>query len=285
MNPTILFFILYFALLFGGIGFLELIRKRQDEERNIDHFTDDIGRPAGESLRVKIEGFQDSFNSYIMVFMFGVVGASITPLLNFPNPVRWMVLGIGLGAIVHALRKLKNLRTSLFNHRLGDQCEIVVGQHLNSLLAEGFEVFHDIIFTKGERSFNIDHVVVGPSGVFAVETKTRRKPKHLKGKEKAKVVFDGTHLAFPTFTDQHGIDQAILNAETLSQELTKSTGDTVRAKPVLTLPGWFVERTGRGELLVLNPKQLVSAVKGKRELEEDQIRRIRHQLQQRAVCD
>lgn len=285
MNPTILFFILYFTLLFGGLGYIEFIRKRQDEERNIDPFTDDIGRPAGESLRLKIEGLHDSFNNYTMIFMLGVVGASITPMLNVPNLVRWVIVIAGVSAVIYALRKLKTLRTSLFNHRLGYQGEVVVGQHLNYLLVEGYEVFHDIVFTKGDKSFNIDHVVIGPSGVFAVETKTRRKPKHLRGKEKAKVVFDGTHLAFPTFTDQYGVEQAIRNAETLSQELTKSTGDTVKAKPILTLPGWFVERTGRGGLLVLNPKQLVSAIKGKRELEEDQIRRIRHQIQQRAVCD
>lgn len=264
---------------------MELIRKKQDTKRNLDPFTDDIGRPAGESLRIKIEGIQETFLSYIMVFMFGVVAASVSVLLNTPSVVQWVIFAAGLSAVTYSLYKLTHLRTSIFDHRLGYQGEIAVGQHLNTLLTEGFQVFHDIVFDKGTTVFNIDHVVVGPSGVFAIETKTRRKPKHMSGQEKAKVVFDGTHLAFPTFTDRHGIDQAIRNAKTLAKDLTQSTGDPVEVKPVLTLPGWFVDRKGSGDLIVVNPKELVSGIKGKRILEDDQIRRISHQLSQRSLCN
>jgi hypothetical protein len=47
----------------------------------------------------------------------------------------------------------------------------------------GYQVFHDVQFERR----NVDHVVVGPKGVFALETKTRRKP----FKEKNRVAFDG----------------------------------------------------------------------------------------------
>ena len=40
--------------------------------------------------------------------------------------------------------------------------------------------------------FNIDHVIIGPAGVYAVETKARRKPETGKGRSDARVVYDGT---------------------------------------------------------------------------------------------
>ena len=42
-----------------------------------------------------------------------------------------------------------------------------MGQELERLYQEGFFVFHDWDSGKG----NVDHFVVGPKGVFAVETK------------------------------------------------------------------------------------------------------------------
>ena len=40
-------------------------------------------------------------------------------------------------------------------------------------MRDGFAVFHDV---PGDKAFNVDHVVIGPQGVFAVETKGRGKP-------------------------------------------------------------------------------------------------------------
>jgi hypothetical protein len=50
----------------------------------------------------------------------------------------------------------------------GAEGEEAVGAVLESLTADGWHVIHDVSFGRG----NIDHVVVGPGGVFAVETKS-----------------------------------------------------------------------------------------------------------------
>ena len=50
----------------------------------------------------------------------------------------------------------------------GAEGEEAVGGILESLAADGWHVIHDVSFGRG----NIDHVVVGPGGVFAVETKS-----------------------------------------------------------------------------------------------------------------
>lgn len=127
--------------------------------------------------------------------------------------------------------------------------------------------------------------MLGPAGVFVLETKTRRKPKHLKGKSKAQVTYDGQCLAFPTFTDKYGLEQAERNAKYLSEVLTSSTGMKVPANPVLVLPGWYVNRAGAGSVKVLNPKELASGLAGKRQLDDEQIARIGHQLKLLTVCE
>lgn len=50
----------------------------------------------------------------------------------------------------------------------GARGEFVVGEELDKLHKEGFHVFHDWYSGRG----NVDHFVVGPQGVFAIETKS-----------------------------------------------------------------------------------------------------------------
>ena len=61
-------------------------------------------------------------------------------------------------------------------------------------MLQGFHVYHDF----PAEGFNIDHIVVGAKGVFAVETKTRSKRTTANRREDATVEYDGlkkiTHL-------------------------------------------------------------------------------------------
>ncbi|HEX6152222.1 MAG TPA: nuclease-related domain-containing protein [Solirubrobacterales bacterium] len=52
----------------------------------------------------------------------------------------------------------------------GAEGEEAVGQILESLSETGWHVIHDVSLGRG----NIDHVVVGPGGLFTVETKSHR---------------------------------------------------------------------------------------------------------------
>jgi hypothetical protein len=54
-------------------------------------------------------------------------------------------------------------------NRIGYDGELATAQELNQLMRHGYYVFHDL----QAENFNIDHIVIGPAGVFAVETKSR----------------------------------------------------------------------------------------------------------------
>src|SRR5690606_28171996 len=101
-----------------------------------------------------------------------------------PNPWPQVVLGallLGVGAL-DLYRRWPTLR----NLRLGIRGEREVGRMLEETRRLGYHVFHDI---PGE-GFNVDHALIGPGGIFAIETKAVSKRKS----RDAKVDYDGKRV-------------------------------------------------------------------------------------------
>jgi hypothetical protein len=280
---------------FGAIGivlvlFLPLIllafvlnrRRKIFREQSLEPFTDMPLRPPGESLRTKIEELSEEYDAALTISFIAGMGAVCMVLASPPS--RQLAMGLIFGGITFCVytntaRVMFRTQRSLWDYRLGFTGERVVGELLNQLLAEGFQVFHDLPF----EGFNIDHVIVGPPGVYAVETKARRKPTEIKGQAKAKVFYDGAVLKFPRHQETEPIEQARLNAKTLAKWLTQSTGEHTSVNAIVALPGWWVERTGRSDVNVLNPKEIISSFPNRpvEPLTPDRIQRIAHQLTER----
>jgi hypothetical protein len=157
--------------------------------------------------------------------------------------------------------------------------ELAVGRELNHLMLDGFHVYHDF----REEKNNIDHIVVGHSGVFAIETKGKSKPDRGRGSSDAKVVYDGQRLIFPdNKINTEFISQAKKQATSLSRWLSKAIGEPVIVKPVLALPGWFVERKKPDFTILYGyKKDYLKALQGKAILSEELIQRIVHQIEQK----
>lgn len=190
-----------------------------------------------------------------------------------------LLIGV-TGFAVWQVRKVVRAAGELDRLRLGLDAELAVGQELDQLMREGAVVFHDV---PGEK-FNVDHVVVAPQGVFAVETKGYSKPTEASGKAGATVVFDGRQLMFPEYSSVKAIEQARRQTAWVADWLQRATGDTVHVVPVLALPGWYVERKGRGDVHVLSGKELRKHLLGLQQAKPvtaEQLQRIAHQLEQR----
>ncbi len=237
-------------------------------------------RPAGESNRLRVKELNDKIDPWLMTII-------VTPILFALSLVlqkqSWMAALLAFFIVtifcLIAERRLRPLLRQRAAYRLGFQGERYVAEELNQLMTEGFHVFHDVPFEK----YNIDHVLVGPTGVFSVETKAKRK-RLAHREEKHKVLFDGARLNFPDGKwDTKALDQARLNAKTLSQWLSSATADQITAHPILTIPGWFVERSARSDVYVTNPKQIRSFVLNSTEnpLTAAEIQRAVHQLEEK----
>jgi hypothetical protein len=164
------------------------------------------------------------------------------------------------GTFAFALYRFKKYLPLVRQLRLAADGEKAVGQFLDRLRTSGYEVLHDV----PGQAFNIDHVLVGPGGVFSLETKTWTKPKN----GKAEISFDGGELLKAGFKpDRDPIVQAKAQAVWLGRMIEEGTGWKVQVRPVLLIPGWFIEPPAeRSGVWVLEPKALPSF------LEHEQVR-------------
>ena len=259
-----------------------VFRKRKEQRTfNCAPFKELQRRPAGETIRLKLEVLEEKLTEAILALMF-FPAAIVFALFaahpkDFVTPILFFV--VSAGSSVFFGTRIYKLARSRANYWLGYEGERFVGEELSQLIMLGFEIYHDVPFD----GFNIDHVLVGPRGVFIVETKTRRKPVNEDGKKEFRVQYDGKCLQGPWGADSYGIEQAKNNAKTLAIWLSEATGENVWAIPILTLPGWLVERKAPAdELYVLNPKEIYQVCESRPEkLTAPQIRRICHQLDQK----
>lgn len=169
------------------------------------------------------------------------------------------------------------------NDLLGYLGERAVAEYLDPLRTEGWRIFHDIPAEGHRKNFNIDHVVVGPGGVAAIEVKTRRKKKGRPGFEKHVVTYDGQWLIWPWGEDMCGVDQVQWQAAWLRDFLEKRTALRVDPKPILALPGWYVTERAIGAFRVASHKVVPSIVREwkPQPLTAQQIHLISRQLDER----
>ena len=240
-----------------------------EKQKSRSPFGEKLLRPAGESLRLRIIEIRDG----IMEEGLWLSGAFVLPGLllfmpNFGNALPFWLVWVAAAAICYGFarerwKKLFQLRESLRNHQLGFDGERYIAAELDTLRSHGFRIFHDFLVDWNPggdaTNFNIDHIAIGPWGIFAIETKARRKPNEANpGKDKThEARFSGTTLQFAGgYEDTKAIKQAAKNAKALSNWLTASAPVRIEVFPVVVIPGWMIHRDGRGEVKVLSGKEL-----------------------------
>jgi hypothetical protein len=185
------------------------------------------------------------------VFMIAMAGLEWWRYFNPhpPNPIIYSLFA--LLVILYAVWQIWRTLPTIRQLRLASDGEKIVGQFLERLRESGYQIFHDVI---GE-GFNLDHVVIGPTGIFTIETKTRSKPV---GRQ-SKIVFDGEKILVDGFEpDRDPVIQAKAQASWLRELLLESTGRKFAVRPVVVFPYWFIEqiRGSTRDIWVLEPKAL-----------------------------
>jgi membrane protein implicated in regulation of membrane protease activity len=269
-----------FALAASAAIWLRRRRRAQEKERPPQ--TTNLLRPPGYSLQQRLETLNDNwYDSALQLMLFGgLSGACVATwiplvlailhrpalageLLATPFPRRWpfLVFSIltmaALWLAVRGLRRMLKTAEKLRACRLGLRGEQAVAEALNtgSLAAAGYMGFHDI---PGDGDWNIDHVVVGPGGVFVIETKSRSRRKAKIKQEEHVVTFDGQTLRFPWCQDQKAARQAARNAEWLQKFLNGYAPGNLTVQPIVVVPGWWAEALGNYPVKVMNAKYLIT---------------------------
>lgn len=232
----------------------------------------------GETLDKEIDKLvnEEAMGLIVLLIFMGVI--------TFLEWIRWwreipyspyVYTAMFVGMSIYTLPKIIKIKKQLKSLRLGRDGEKAVGQYLEGLRVSGAKVFHDI---QGQN-FNLDHVVIAPSGIYVIETKTYSK----REKGRPVIVFNGKSLRLNNLPENDKpIIQVTAAASWLKSMLKESTGKQFETKPVVVFPGWFVEPTSEAknsDVWVLNPKALPTFISNsKNSLSDDEVNMAAYHL-------
>jgi hypothetical protein len=240
-------------------------------------------RLPGESARERYNNTVDEeAEACALIFLVPAVLAVyewFAYLRNLPRHP-WLITIVAVLCAFYALWRFGKAKRLIRQLNLGRIGEEAVGQYLEEKLRPvGCQVLHDILFDN----FNIDHVVIGPSGVYSVETKTCSKP--VKGA--ASITYDGQHVRVNGFKPERDpIVQAKANAHSLYELIERTTGKRFGVQPVVLYPGWYVEKMpDNAEVWVLNEKAFPTFIaNGKKILPPDDVNLITFHLKRYVIA-
>lgn len=164
----------------------------------------------------------------VVVLLFGVLWGLLIAGGKLPS---WMWLGALL--LLPGLMRyvLDETEKSVRKAKRGEVAEKSVARELERL-DDRFHVIHDVIVGPG----NIDHVVIGPSGLFIVETKSHP----------GLVTFNGERLLHSGRPfEKDFLAQAYAESMSLKEYLKKATGSDFLVRPLLVFTEAYVKVRGR----------------------------------------
>lgn len=213
----------------------------------------ELGRSPGQHLRDALS------HAGLDAAEYAALGLFVLPLAAAGYAAWWGVAGamperdatllVATGAAAlqcWVLWRLWSVLRRARHLRYGHEAELAAGQELSGLGEHGYRVFHDV--PLGERAAKVGHVLVGPAGVFAVQTETRAVRG---GTGEREVTYDGASLRFAQRRETAPIEQAIAHAGRVREWLAAEVGQQLPVQPIVVLPGWRVRRTDVSGIPVL----------------------------------
>jgi hypothetical protein len=254
-------------------------------------FSDEVRlvRRPGESLFKQIEEINDQLAlRFFAIPYFGMcalmlIGVLVS-LLRFEFLGQLVIFSLVVITcsvfMVIIFNRMVGLKEDSRNKYLGYFGECAVAEYLDALKRDGYYVFHDVPGQSGDRKFNIDHVVVGPTGLFAIETKTRSRYWPIEEQRREQIEFDGRRVILSHGANAQYARQAIDQAVWLSGEFNRK----YFVQAILTFPGWEVVERKLGTAWVLAPQDLAVAIRERsdRILTANEIDSIRSYLEK--IC-
>lgn len=234
--------------------------------------------PPGYSLACRIEELSEKLTSaeqqaVVAGAVLGLAISGFCPLLEGlvlrrftfvelrSHPQFYMVLtltALALSVFAWTIRSFilaARFQRSIRNFRFGLRGEQAVAEALadRTVVASGYFTFHDV---PGEGAWNVDHIVVGPGGIFVLETKTRARRKPTRDQPDHEVWFGGRNLQFPWCDDRKAVAQAERNTEWVKRFVSGFAPADIPVYPIVVIPGWYVKTEGNHAVKAMNAKYL-----------------------------
>lgn len=217
------------------------------------NFADSIMPEAAQRFRDELDRLSISQAIYLsgaLVFLLLFVAAYILQAQNlfagYPSWQLWLqitflTLAAGfaawrLGRTVLTRRQVKFVRDA----------NIAIGHQLQKLSTGTNRVFHDVVTSAGV----VDHVLVGQTGIYAVNVIARR------GGKNGNAVLDGNELQFSNSKKQASVVEITASGARLEKEICHSLGHKIRVRSVIAVPGWDIGEQASDHHLLVNERTI-----------------------------
>jgi hypothetical protein len=135
-----------------------------------------------------------------------------------------MAAELAPSGVLGLLTRLFRIENEATSWRVGARGEALVGRRLERLERRGWRVLHAIALPSGA---DIDHVVIGPAGVFTVNTKFHADAR----------ITVGTHVVWVNGFKQPYLRNSLHEAAGAQRRLSAALGFSVTVDPVLAFLG------------------------------------------------
>ena len=227
--------------------------------------SDELPLRPGERLE------REFYEKHAMVWFFLVgVSSALTSaagmawiqVFSRPGWLVWELTGASLIAVTFTAVRMRGGARRACRLLLGVRGEREVGLVLDELRADGYLPFHGVRVPARDRypEREVDHVLIGPAGVFAIETK-RRSTVDGKGTPLAprRVEHRGRSVTVDGFSpDRDPLAQARASAAAVGAWLRERTGIEAWARAVVLFPKASVRTQSGADEWVLEPSQLTA---------------------------
>lgn len=198
-----------------------------------------LRRLPGESVRKELDRIlEDGVAGYVYYAL------AVWAVILWEFARRWLPgrLHVGIliffatGISIYCGFRLWRLRRDIRNLKQADKAERHVSDLLRPLRGKDYVTFDDLMDESAGWKSNIDHVVVGPGGVFAIETKGYS----VFGSGRVEIGKDA--LLRLSNREAYGdpLGQARSSARKIFQHLKSCMRQDFFVQPVLVFPGWQI---------------------------------------------
>ena len=217
------------------------------------NFPDAIMREAAQRFRDEFEALSSRQSTYLgacltFVFIFLVANTFEARLLfeGYPAWQLYPLLATLLAAAGFALHRLIRTIYKWRKIRFLRDAIIAIGHSLQRIATGEARVFHDVTIPEGV----VDHVLVGPGGVYAVNVVVHRTMR------RGSVQLVDGELRFEPDRATIPITDIASRASQLEQALSDLLKHPVRVRSVIAVPGWHADSPRGDGHLVVNERTL-----------------------------
>ena len=212
------------------------------------NFAESIMQEAAQRFRDELDRLSSSQATYLsgaLVFIVLFVAAYILQaqvlFAGYPVWQLWLQIGFLTLAALFAAWRLGHTVLARRQVRFVRDANVAVGHQLQQISTGANRVFHDVVTTAGV----VDHVLVGQTGIYAINVVARRARKN------GSAILKGNCLSFSTTQEQTPLVEITASTARLEKEICRLLGHKIRVRSVIAVPGWDIgEQASENHLLV-----------------------------------